>query len=754
MESKDKEVVLDNSSIIVIRTDLQGIITYVNDEFVKISGYSRDEVIGKNHSVIHHPDMPAGIFDDCLKSLALIYPWSGFLKNCTKSGNFYWTHTNAIAEFTNKGIVSNYLLVSFALKKGEREQAETLYAILKNKKNSLKKSIIYNIISTLNGISKNKKLAFSLTGFLVPSVLVSYELLLFHSYLALACIFVSSIIALINISVVYSLNTILDTSTALFYRLASKKFGNKFDLKKSGLVGDFYRGLFSMDVSLSLDIAESNRRNNESLRISNALSAVHSAIMVADMDYKIIFYNPSALQIFKNFEEQLKQKIPHFDINEILGSNIDIFHTDPKRQRDLLSKLTGNYEAEVVLGEHIMSTSTTTVFNHQGEKVGYVTEWIDKTNEIKAIQEITKVVEAASLGDFEIRISENGQRGFLLELSRNLNLLLGSVNDNLNELEIMLDGLAKGDLTQIITKDYQGVFGRVKISVNTATESLKNIILEIKETTDIVSAAAKEIAISNNDLSHRTEEQASSLEETAASMHELTATVRYNGENMQQANILAVSATETASKGIAVIERVVDTMGSINESSLRIVDIISVIDDIAFQTNILALNAAVEAARAGELGKGFAVVAIEVRNLAQRAANAAGEIKQLISDSVGQVSGGSKQVAAAGITMQEIVNAIQGVTAIITEVASASSQQSVGISQVEQAITAMDNVTQKNAIMTTEMARSAEALEVQTDHLTMEISYFKTNNNYARTTTSPMKSTTSLMFSDDECEYF
>ncbi len=763
MKSKNKEIALDNHSIIVIRTDLQGIITYVNDEFLKMSGYSRDEVIRQNHSVIHHPDMPAEIFNDCLNSLALIYPWSGFLKNCTKSGDFYWTHTNAIAEFTNKGIVSNYLLVSFAFKKGEREQAEILYSALKNKKTSFKKSAIHRLTDTLSRISKNKKLALSLTGFSIPSVWISYELLLLHNYLALAGIVISSIIALLNISAVHSLNAILDTSTALFYRLASKKFGNKFDLKKAGLVGDFYRGLFSMDVSLSLDIAESNRRNNESLRISHALDAVHSSIMVADMDYKIIFYNQSALELFEDYESQLKQKIPHFDTSQILGSNIDIFHTNPKRQRDLLSKLTGNYEAEVVLGEHIMNTSTTTVFNDQGEKIGYVTEWIDKTNEIKAIQEITKVVEAASLGDFEIRISESGQRGFLLELSRNLNLLLGSVNDNLNELEIMLDGLAKGDLTQTITKDYQGVFGRVKISINTATKSLKNIIVEIKDTTDIVSAAAKEIAVSNNDLLHRTEEQAASLEETAASMHELTATVQYNGENMQQANILAVSATETASKGIEVIERVVDTMRNINESSLQIVDIISVIDDIAFQTNILALNAAVEAARAGELGKGFAVVAIEVRHLAQRAANAAGEIKRLIGDSVERVSGGSKQVAAAGKTMQEIVNAIQGVTAIITEVASASSQQSVGISQIEQAITAMDNVTQKNAIMTTEMATSAEALEVQTTHLANEMSYFKTDNHSddqgrsrAKTTNRSITSKASnpmFIFEGEEYEY-
>ena len=723
MTFNNKEIELNDSSIIVIRMDLQGIIIYVNDEFVKISGYSRDEIIGKNHDIIHHPDMPIEIFNDCFKSLTAVYPWSGVLKNCAKSGNFYWTHTNAIAEFTT-GVVSNYLLVSFALKKGEKKKTEILYAALKAQKLSLEKSAFHRITETLNGISKNKKLALSLTGFAIPSVLIGYEMLLSHDYLAFAGIFISSSIAILNINAVHRLNTVLDTSTTLFYRLASKKFGNQFDLKKAGLVGDFYRGLFSMDVSLSLDIAETNRQNNENLRIRHALDSVHSAVLVADTDYKIIFYNQSAKQIFQNYESQFKQKVLHFNANKILGVNIDFFHTNPKKQRELLAKLTGHYEAELTLSDRVFTVSATAVFNHQGEKIGYVAEWLDKTNEVIAISEISKVVKAAVLGDFSIRIPENEQCGFLLELSHNLNLLLESVNDNLNELEMMLDGLAKGDLTQIITKDYQGVFGRVKISVNTAANSLKNIIIQIKQTTDIIAFATKEIALNNNNLSQRTEEQAASLEETAASMHELTATVQYNSECMQQANILAVSATETANKGIEVIERVVDTMGNINESSLRIVDIISVIDDIAFQTNILALNAAVEAARAGELGKGFAVVAIEVRNLAQRAANAAGEIKRLISDSVDQVSGGGKQVTAAGITMKEIVNSIQELTGIIAEIASASTEQSIGISQVEQAITSMDNVTQQNANMTTKMAISAEALDAQTNHLATELSYF------------------------------
>jgi len=380
-----------------------------------------------------------------------------------------------------------------------------------------------------------------------------------------------------------------------------------------------------------------------------------------------------------------------------------------------------------------------------GEKAK-ITTAIDsvKTALLGVNTEIEILATAGAQGDFSKRTNANKYDFMFKSMLTNLNTLIETCDVAFSDVLRVTNALADGDLTQSITRDYPGVFGQAKVGMNNTTENLKSVMAEIKETTDVISSAAKEIAAGNNDLSHRTEEQAASLEETAASMQELTSTVQHNSENAKQANILAVGATETANRGVAVVEQVVSTMDNINESSLRIVDIISVIDDIAFQTNILALNAAVEAARAGEQGKGFAVVAIEVRNLAQRAANAAGEIKRLIGDSVERVSGGSKQVAAAGETMQEIVNAIQGVTSIIAEIASASSQQSAGISQVGQAIASMDDVTQQNAAMVEEIAASAEALEVQTGHLSTEMSHFKMGNNLGQKSVakivSPVKS--------------
>ena len=261
-------------------------------------------------------------------------------------------------------------------------------------------------------------------------------------------------------------------------------------------------------------------------------------------------------------------------------------------------------------------------------------------------------------------------------------------------------------------------------------DNLAKTVAQIRTGADTIATASSEIASGNLDLSSRTEEQASSLEETASSMEELTSTVKQNADNARQANQLAVSASDVAGRGGRVVSQVVDTMGEINTSSRKIVDIISVIDGIAFQTNILALNAAVEAARAGEQGRGFAVVAGEVRNLAQRSASAAKEIKSLIGDSVEKVDAGSKLVAEAGSTMDELVDGVKRVADIMAEITAASREQSDGIEQVNQAVTQMDQVTQQNAALVEEAAAAAESLQDQAKRLAQAVSVFRISGDY------------------------
>ncbi|WP_147198462.1 methyl-accepting chemotaxis protein [Pantoea sp. CCBC3-3-1] len=300
-------------------------------------------------------------------------------------------------------------------------------------------------------------------------------------------------------------------------------------------------------------------------------------------------------------------------------------------------------------------------------------------------------------------------------------LLLQPLKTNIDHIR----HIASGDLTQTIEVEGRSEMTQLADSLREMQQSLVRTVSDVRDGSDAIYTGASEISAGNNDLSSRTEEQAASLEETAASMEQLTATVKQNAENARQASQLALSASETAQKGGKVVDGVVKTMSDIAGSSKKIADITSVIDGIAFQTNILALNAAVEAARAGEQGRGFAVVAGEVRNLAQRSAQAAKEIKGLIEDSVARVDTGSQLVESAGETMADIVSAVTRVTDIMGEIASASGEQSRGIDQVGIAVTEMDRVTQQNASLVEESAAAAAALEEQASRLNQAVAVFR-----------------------------
>jgi methyl-accepting chemotaxis protein len=307
--------------------------------------------------------------------------------------------------------------------------------------------------------------------------------------------------------------------------------------------------------------------------------------------------------------------------------------------------------------------------------------------------------------------------------------ITGSITRPLNEAVAVARQVAQGDLTTRIDPVTTDETGQLLQALKEMNDSLARTVGEVRNSTETIATASGEIASGNLDLSSRTEAQASSLEETASSMEELTQTVKQNADNARQANQLVVSASDVAVKGGQVVGQVVETMGSIKESSRKIVDIIGVIDSIAFQTNILALNAAVEAARAGEQGRGFAVVATEVRNLAQRSAGAAKEIKALIGDSVEKVDAGSKLVDEAGETMNEIVTSVKQVADIMSEITAASQEQSSGIEQVNQAIGQMDEMTQQNAALVEEAAAAAQSMQDQAGSLSLAVSVFKLSGN-------------------------
>ncbi|MBI3432566.1 MAG: PAS domain-containing protein [Hydrogenophilales bacterium] len=513
------EYVLKDTETVVSKTDLQGNITYVNQDFVNISGFSEDELMGAPQNIVRHPDMPVEAFADLWYTLKSGKAWTGLVKNRCKNGDHYWVEANA-APLIENGKIVGYTSIRTRPSREQVQAAEAAYRTIKTGDKMLK-------VQEGNAVR--------------PSLL---------------------------------------------QRCCLDKLGG-----------------------LSL----------------KAIFALASASMVA------MFGGVGTLAWMLTTE-----------VNQAL---------------------TGLLITIALLGMPLA-----VLFGVMCHRIAVVP--LERTRED---------IERMSSGDLTGRINASGAAE------------VAGVMQSLRILQI----------------------------------NIKLLVGQIKQSTDLVYTGSTEIAMGNADLSGRTESQASSLEETASSMEELTSTVRQNADNARQANQLVVSTADVAIKGGQVVDRVVDTMASIKGSSKKIADIIGVIDGIAFQTNILALNAAVEAARAGEQGRGFAVVATEVRNLAQRSASAAKEIKALIEDSVGKVDTGGKLVDEAGVAMNEIVSSVKRVTDIMSEIAAASQEQSTGIEQVNQAVSQMDEITQQNAALVEEAAAASESMQAQAQKLAELVGAFR-----------------------------
>lgn len=513
------EYPIDDDTLIVSTTDTKGRITYINSTFVEVSGFSEEELIGKAHNIVRHPDVPPEAFEDLWATLKQGLPWTGLVKNRRKNGDFYWINANATPLIEN-GQITGYLSVRTKASQTAIEQAAPAYQqILEGKAKNLK-------------IEKGQIVRTDFIG-----KLQSFLKMTTRKRIALAM-----------------------TIPALF-------------LLTVGGIGWWELSQTQTSASLSGMIAA---------------ITVTGIALIAYLAYGMV----------KNTLAPLQQAI------------------------DIANKLAG------------------------------------------------------------------------------------------------------GDLTHKFSVSRGDEFGELLKALSQMGVNLRATVLDVQKNAASVRLATGEIASGNLDLSQRTEEQASSLEETASSMEELTATVRQNTDNSINANQIAMTASNITTKGGEMMQEVVSTMSSISESSSKIADIISVIDGIAFQTNILALNAAVEAARAGEQGRGFAVVATEVRNLAQRSATAAKEIKTLIDDSVKKVDQGAALVNETGQTMNEIVMAIKNLTEIMSDITSASKEQNTGIEQVTQAVSQMDEVTQQNAALVEQAAAAAASLEQQAYELVGAISIF------------------------------
>jgi methyl-accepting chemotaxis protein len=483
------------------------------------------------------------------------------------------------------------------------------------------------------------------------------------------------LVYMIRRHIVSSLRQAVEVSGAI----GAGKLDNVIVVSRRDEIGDLLRAMAETQRTLkaSLDAEHARVEADQKIaavnaRLRQSLDAVSANVMVADADNVIIYLNPAARAMFTEAQGELRKVLPAFDATRLEGQAIDVFHKNPSHQRAMVAALKVTHSAEQKIGTLTMRITETPVIDADGRRLGTVVEWVNRTQEIAVENEVAGIVEGALEGDLSHRVRKEGKVGFFATLSQDINALLDTFGD---------------------------------------------VVGTIKGATAEVRSGAETISADTASLNERTEQQASSLKETASSMVEMTSTVKQTAHNASQANQRAIAARGQAEQGGDVVGRAINAMSAINASSRKIADIIGVIDEIAFQTNLLALNAAVEAARAGEQGRGFAVVASEVRSLAGRSATAAKEIKALIQDSVGKVEEGTRLVDQSGATLDGIVQAVRDVTDIVAAIAAASHEQSSGIEHVNSAVLQMDSVTQQNAALVQEAAEAAQAIVGQAQKL-------------------------------------
>ena len=737
---RNQEIKMEEGSTLVSTMDLKGVITEVSPDFVAISGFSEQELIGKSDNIVRHPDMPKAVSRDLWETVKAGRPWEGCVKNRCKNGDFYWVKAN-VAPVVEHGQVAGYISVRHKPDSSEIESAGKLYREINRGAASLQPPLFKRIgaLWSERSIAQRFFAGMAVIGGMIAAVgyNVHQQIVAGASVDVLTDALVYELGGSFGVLLIASslfvwkvvLPGIRDVTDALG-QITAGNFQSDININRGDELGDLLRVSKVLQIRQGYLINDSREQLNRAARIQSALDSTTANVMMADQHHNIIYINDTLQKMLDSNEANFKQKLPNFNAKKLIGTCIDVFHSDPSYQRSILDNLKGTFSSpDLNLGGTWVKIIANPVLDAEGNRIATVTEWQDRTEDVAlehmVEHDVKGLVEGAKRGELSRRIEVGEVPGPISELSQSLNELLEVTEQGVDDIIQGLQALERGDLTYRIRNEYQGMFDAAKQANNNAADQMASVMEHVRMTAQEVGLGADEIAEGNNTLSYRTQEQAAALEETAASIEEITGTVQQTADNSRQANQLAAAAREQAEKGGVIATQTVAAMAEVSTNSKKISDIIGVIDEIAFQTNLLALNAAVEAARAGEQGKGFAVVAGEVRTLAQRSAGAAKEIKELINQSVESVESGSHLVNESGEALQSIIGAVSKVGDIIAEIASASTEQTIGVEQINQAIAQLDANTQQNTGMVEESAAASQRLNDQAGELCQQIAQFE-----------------------------
>lgn len=707
----NQEYVLPDNTVILSTADMQGNILTYNQGFKDASGYSDEELKGKPHSILRHPDMPKAAFKDFWETIQAGRPWVGLVKNKRKNGDHYWVIANA-SPITEGGRINGYVSVRYPASKQQVQEAEQLYAAVNAGSRAFPRTQITDTRL------RNKIVgALAVIVTLIPFVLfftgceVSYGL--------------EAMLMLLSISTVGFLaySNYRTTDVPQHLRNAVEDLAN--GRYQQPIKDNSYWGFALNQIRTRVGEAAANNYDAEQANaiMLTAMDTATTNLMVADRNFNITKINRSLHQMFSDLEAKLRTELPQFSVAKVVGSNMDIFHKNPAHQRQMMAKLQAKYVAQIHIAGVYLSLTVQPI--KVGDTiVGYAIEWLDRTVEETVVVELSKVFEGMKQGNFNGRITSPAD-GAYERIKANVNESMAVIQHALDSINGVIEAQAVGDFTKALPSGtFKGQMHALKNAINFSAEKVKQAISQAMISSAIVQEQAGNVADGAHSLSSRVQEQASALQQTSMTMQQMRSTVLANTDRAVQGAQLSVDMKSQAGSGMQVMQQTITAMQSIQEANNRIVDIVAMIDSIAFQTNLLALNAAVEAARAGEHGRGFAVVASEVRALAQKSADAAQDIKTLISDSVERISAGTRLADKSGEMLGEITSSIEKVADMMGEIARTSSEQSTAIGQVYQAIDDIDRVTQENAALVEETTAAVAQLSQEADSLMENVRFF------------------------------
>ncbi|WP_321276742.1 methyl-accepting chemotaxis protein [Thiomicrorhabdus indica] len=716
------------NQILVSKTDLQGNIIESNNAFEIVSGFSQEELIGNPHNIVRHPDVPSEIFADMWADLKQGIPWTQFVKNRRKNGDYYWVKAQATPIFEDEKIIG-YMSVRSKATEQEKQQTQKAYQAIKDGKASIKHGQVYYGLRwpNLNPLTRFSPMQFLMLSVLVFSVIPSFLTLFGQLSLAAeGALFMS--LGLMAVMATYGLflQARVKQSMRNLCRIASKQAPEHIAYDPNSYLGQLVNAERSLYLASLEDREENLNRLDQAQQLQMAMDRMQTNIMTIDADCNIVYMNDNMKVFLQERESRLQTLLPDLDVQQALGANIDIFHKNPSHQRQMIAALTEKQVVKIEIAGIYFQLAMIPVFNRSGIRTSTLVEWLDLSEEVQLIENVNQVVEDAKKGYLGKRIDLSQVDGVAKDLSLSINQLLQSIQEAMDEVVKVTNGMAEGDLTHTIEKPYEGELGELMQSVNHSIMRLNRVVDSATKAAFIVGDTSNLVQSRSSDLGDRIQQQAAAIEETSATMNQMNSMIQNNTQNANQASNVAHEVQTKASQGAKVMNQTIEAMNQIQESSHRISEIVSMIDSIAFQTNLLALNAAVEAARAGDHGRGFAVVAGEVRSLAQKSADAAKEITSLIGESVERIDHGTRLASESGEFLQTIVNSVDEMTSMITEIASASNEQAQGINQVNVAIAEIDQTTQQNASVVDESTDAAMRLSEQANVLSKDMGYFKT----------------------------